>query len=102
MFVMVFIRFHNCFHLSVPDESSSRANVLYLPTLIVLSFAGLLHGSRPSCWSLRRILSHLSSSLGLFSMTTVTLLLDSAQLKTNTKKMPYFGLLRDEIVDSVS
>jgi len=82
---MVFIRFHSCFYVSVPDEASSRADVLHLPKLIVLSLAGLLHGSSSSCWSFRRILSHLSSSLGLLSMTTVTLLLDSAPLKTNTE-----------------
>jgi hypothetical protein len=85
LFVMVFIRFHNCSHLSVPDESSSHADVLRLPTLITLSLVGLFPWSNSSCWAFSRILSHLSSSLGLFSMTTVTLLPDSTPLKTNTE-----------------
>jgi len=82
---MVFIRFHNCFHLSVPDESSLVSNVLHVPTLIALSLVGLFHGSSSSCWDFSRILSHLSSSLGLFSMTIVTLLPDSTPFKTNTE-----------------
>jgi hypothetical protein len=61
---MVFIRFHNCCHLSVPDESSSVnlcPYVLHLPTLIALSLVGLFHGSNSSCWAFRKIMSHLSS-----------------------------------------
>ena len=55
---MVFIRFHNCFHVSVSDESSSSADVLHLPTLIVLFLAGLVHGSSSSCWAFKRMFFH--------------------------------------------
>ena len=82
--VMVLVRFHNCFHLSVPDGSSSLVDVPHLPTLIASSLAGLFHGSNSSCSAFRRILSHLSSLLGLFSMTIVTPLPESALLTTNT------------------